>query len=287
MKSPRIYTYKVTFEEIPHWYWGVHKERKFGEIYLGSPITHKWMWEFYTPKIQILEFFECSAKGYKQAKLVEDRLIRPDLNSALCLNENVGGQYSLEACSRGAITAHSEKDEGGKSKLAVRIGKSGGSKLHEKKTPDGRSKFGVEVIHSLKDEKGKSVLAVDMGKASMEAKRLKMSEDEIKDHYAAMSQKAFEEKDQDGKSVLGKINGKRLNKIIHSDIDKNGKSVHALKCNEIIHSKKDEKGRSLVAMTTSNQRWKCLVTGKIAPPGPLTLWQRARGIDTALRIKLS
>jgi hypothetical protein len=245
------------------------------------------MWEFYTPRVQILEFFEYSAKGYKQAKKVEDRLIGPDLDNTLCLNENAGGQYSLEACSRGAMTAHSEKDESGKSKLAVRMGKSGGSKLHEEKTPDGKSKFSVEVTHSLRDEKGKSTLAVKMGKASMEVKRLSMSEDEIRDYYTAMSQKAFEEKDQDGKSVLGKINGKRLNEIIHSDLDENGKSVHALKCNEIIHSKKDEKGRSLVAMKTSSQRWKCLKTGKIAPPGPLTLWQKARGIDTALRVRLS
>jgi hypothetical protein len=55
--TPRIYTYKITFEEIPHWYWGVHKEKNYGEEYLGSPVTHAWMWEFYTPRVQLLEFF--------------------------------------------------------------------------------------------------------------------------------------------------------------------------------------------------------------------------------------
>jgi len=31
------------------------------------------------------------------------------------------------------------------------------------------------------------------------------------------------------------------------------------------------------------QKWQCLVTGKILGPGPLTLYQRARGIDTGAR----
>ena len=96
MKSPRIYTYKVTFEEIPFWYWGVHKEKKFGEFYLGSPVTHKWMWEFYTPKIQILEFFPPTDEGWEDARNLEYRLILPDLNNSLCLNEHCGGSTSLE-----------------------------------------------------------------------------------------------------------------------------------------------------------------------------------------------
>jgi hypothetical protein len=25
--QPRIYTYKITFEGSPYWYWGVHKEK--------------------------------------------------------------------------------------------------------------------------------------------------------------------------------------------------------------------------------------------------------------------
>lgn len=96
--QPRIYTYKVTFEEIPHWYWGVHKEKKYGEIYLGSPVTHKWMWDFYTPQVQILELFPNTDEGWEEANLIEDRLIRPDLNNPLCLNENCGGRFSLESC---------------------------------------------------------------------------------------------------------------------------------------------------------------------------------------------
>lgn len=96
--QPRIYIYKVTFEEIPHWYWGVHKEKRLGENYLGSPKAHRWMWEFYTPKIQILEVFECTDKGWEDARGVEDRLIKPDLNNPLCLNEAYSGVKSIETC---------------------------------------------------------------------------------------------------------------------------------------------------------------------------------------------
>jgi len=99
--NTRIYIYKITFEEVPHWYWGVHKERKYGETYLGTPVSHKWMWEFYTPKVQILQFFD----SWEEAKLIEDRLIRPDLNKPLCLNEAVGFHMSLESCSRGGHSA--------------------------------------------------------------------------------------------------------------------------------------------------------------------------------------
>ncbi len=100
MKNPRIYTYKVTFEEIPHWYWGVHKEKKYNDGYLGSPITHKWMWEFYTPKLTILEVFPNTGEGWKEAQLVEKRLIHHDLGNPWCLNEHCGGEISLSICTR-------------------------------------------------------------------------------------------------------------------------------------------------------------------------------------------
>jgi hypothetical protein len=104
-KQPRIYTYKITFEEVPHYYYGFHKEKKFGEEYWGSPETHKWMWNFYTPKKQVLELFDFNDEGYKEALEVEKRLIRPVYNDdPLCLNENCGAVPSLNACSRGGLT---------------------------------------------------------------------------------------------------------------------------------------------------------------------------------------
>jgi len=124
MGDPRIYTYKVTFEEIPHWYWGVHKEKKFGETYMGSPVTHKWMWDFYTPKIRILEFFPYTNEGWKEASLTQDRIILPDLNNSFCLNEHVGGNFSLGMLSlagkKGSAVTNAEKDEFGRSVNAIR-----------------------------------------------------------------------------------------------------------------------------------------------------------------------
>jgi hypothetical protein len=122
--TPRIYTYKVTFEEVPYWYWGVHKEKKFGEVYLGSPKTHKWAWTFYTPKVQILELFDYSQEGWSQAKKVEKRLIGPDLNNSLCLNESCNGDFSIGALKRGGekggkVVGKLNRENGHMSKIQV------------------------------------------------------------------------------------------------------------------------------------------------------------------------
>lgn len=96
-QSPRIYIYKITFEEVPYYYYGVHKEKVFGEEYWGSPYTHKWCWEFYTPKKQILQLFEFTDEGWLEANLVEDRVIKPFYQTdKWCLNESCGSRISLE-----------------------------------------------------------------------------------------------------------------------------------------------------------------------------------------------
>jgi len=96
-QSPRIYTYKITFEEVPYYYYGVKKEKHFNEDYWGSPVTNKWCWELYTPKKQILEIFDYSDEGYTEAVNVENRLIKPVYNSdEWCLNEHYGGKISLD-----------------------------------------------------------------------------------------------------------------------------------------------------------------------------------------------
>ena len=96
--QPRIYTYKITFEEVSYYYYGSHKERKYNEYYIGSPVTHKWMWDFYTPKKQILEIFN----SREDANIIENRLIKSVLNDKLCLNENCGGIVSSNMCKKGA-----------------------------------------------------------------------------------------------------------------------------------------------------------------------------------------
>ena len=69
---------------------------------MGSPVSSAWVWEHYTPKMQVLELFPFSDEGWKQALAVEARLIAPDLDNPLCLNESCGAQMSLEIRRRNA-----------------------------------------------------------------------------------------------------------------------------------------------------------------------------------------
>ena len=94
--SPRIYIYKITFEEVLYYYYGVHKEKRFNEYYMGSPVTHKWCWKLYTPNKQILEIFDYSDEGWLEAQEVESRIIKPIYQTdKWCLNENCGGKISI------------------------------------------------------------------------------------------------------------------------------------------------------------------------------------------------
>jgi hypothetical protein len=239
--EPRIYTYKITFEEIPHWYWGAHKEEKYDDGYLGSPSTHAWKWEFYTPQLQICEVFPYTDEGWAEARKVEDRCILPDLNNPLCLNEHVGGLMSLEASKEGGRTA--------------------GKKFHQEKDENGKSVRGQEIArlaHLAKDGNGKSITAVKAGTSNAR------------------------EKDENGKSV----NPRKAGKAAHLEKDEAGVSVHFKNTIGAIHDERDESGRSVHAMRSLHQKYMCLETGKILSPGPLTLWQRHRGIDTSLRVKV-
>jgi hypothetical protein len=95
--QPRIYTYKITFEEVSYYYYGVHKERKYNEEYWGSPKTNKWCWELYTPKKQILELFDYTDEGWLKANKVEQRIIILFYNDdKWCLNKSCGGVVSLD-----------------------------------------------------------------------------------------------------------------------------------------------------------------------------------------------
>lgn len=104
LQSPRIYTYKITFEEVPYYYYGVHKEKKYNEFYMGTPYTHKWVWEYYSPKKQILQLFDYTDEGWLEAQEVEKRMIQPVYNNdKLCLNENCGGAISLDVCRKSGL----------------------------------------------------------------------------------------------------------------------------------------------------------------------------------------
>jgi len=214
--QPRIYTYKITFKEVPYWYWGVHKEKKHGEVYLGSPVTHKWVWEHYTPQIQILEFFPYTKEGWKEAQLLEKRLIRPDLDNPLCLNESCGCLLSLESNSKGGKIGGKK---GGKKAVELSVG-----------------------IHDPNNTALKQEWARDAAK------------------------KSHSKKDVDGKSLRASEQGRKTH----------------LNSTGVFAAGNQARG----GKTTGSQRYRCLVTGKISTPGALTHWQRVRGIDTSLRVRV-
>jgi general stress protein YciG len=214
--EPRIYTYKVTFEEIPHWYWGVHKEKKFNDGYLGSPITHKYMWELYTPYLQILELFPYSEEGWAEANRVEDRLILPDLNNPFCLNEAVGPKLSIERRKyagrrRAQLQPREAKREAGKKAKEMKVG-----------------------IHGRTLEQ--------------------MREDGI-NAAAKHKEMGINFYDPEFQREMGRRGGLAVG-------SKNMTAVN-------------------------KQKWRCTVTGKISNPGSLTVYQKARGIDTSNRERIT
>jgi hypothetical protein len=111
-QSPRIYLYKITFEEVPYYYYGVHKEKRFNENYWGTPVTNKWCWKFYTPKKQILEIFNYDDEGWLKSQEIEKQLIKPFFNTdKWCLNERCGGNTSLKVL-KGIGLNHRENGTG-------------------------------------------------------------------------------------------------------------------------------------------------------------------------------
>ncbi len=163
-QSPRIYLYKITFEEVPYYYYGIHKERKYNEYYMGSPVTHKWCWELYTPKKQILQLFDFTDEGWIEAQKIETRLIKPVFNNdKWCLNERCGGIYSLKQASKaGKISGNKAKELGfgifglspeERSKLSKICGKLGGKNGSAKQKELGIGIFGMS--DEQKTERGK------------------------------------------------------------------------------------------------------------------------------------
>ena len=93
--SMKHYIYRVTFPDMPWYYYGVHTDN--GKPYYGSPTTHKWIWGMYESEVTILFWYETRS----EAEEIEKRIIRHYLNDPLCLNEACGGQPSDEARRRG------------------------------------------------------------------------------------------------------------------------------------------------------------------------------------------
>ncbi len=230
-QSPRIYLYKITFEEVPYYYYGVHKEKYFNDDYWGSPKTNKWCWELYTPKKQILEIFEFNDEGWLEANKVEERLIKPFYNTdKWCLNENCGGMVSLDV-----------KREVGRMNYELKKGFFNYSKEER-----------IEVSRNAGKVGGK--------KGGQRTKELKVG------FFAMSEEEKYQARSKGGKTGIGGRKAKEL-----------GVGICGL----------TKEQRRENAKITNSQKWMCLETGFITHPGTLSKYQKARGIDTSKRVRVS
>ena len=257
-QSPRIYIYKITFEEVRYYYYGVHKEKKFNEYYMGSPVTHKWMWDFYTPKKQILQFFDFTDEGWLEAQEIEKRLIRPFYNTdKWCLNENCGGNFSLYSLSNAGKI-------GGK--VGYKVCKQLGIGIFGL-TKEQRAEIAKKSIQSRKENKiGIFALTPEQLKENSKKGIKKMKENKI--GIFGLSEEEKRKNSIKGGSIGGKKGGKTNRE--------NNLGIFSL-----TKEQRSENAKKMLA-----QKWKCLETGYISNPSGLSRYQNNRGIDTSLRERL-
>jgi hypothetical protein len=268
MYSPRIYTYKITFLEVPYYYYGVHKEKVFNEEYWGSPVTNKWCWELYTPKKQILEIFDYTDEGWKESQKVEKRIISRFYNTdKWCLNESVGGFSSIVICSKNGLK--SKENKLGIFSLTreelVEIGKKRGKENFENKI--GFFAITKEERIEIGKKSGKKNYQQGIGLASIP-----------KERRSEISRRVVEN---------NKINKVGIFALTKEQMSENGrKNAIKNKENKVgIFGMSLEKRREICGKVNS-QKWKCLETGYITTAGPLTIYQKARGIDTSKRMRI-
>ena len=92
----RYYTYKITFKDLPrYFYYGKHKDK--GGPYYGTPKTWKHFWKQFEPEIQILQWYNTEM----EVRTAEKAILLATWEDKYSLNENIGGLLSEEACVRG------------------------------------------------------------------------------------------------------------------------------------------------------------------------------------------
>ena len=219
-----------------YYYYGVHKEKVFGEEYWGSPYTHKWVWDFYTPKKQILEIFPYTDEGWIESQEVETRLIKPFYNmDKWCLNENCGGKVSLKMYSNGGKIG----------------GKIGGKKTKER---------GVGIFGRTKEQRRETS---------------KIGGQNAKERGVGVHGRTKEQMSENGKKS-GKIGGKKTREL--------GVGIFGRTKDQM--SEDGKNAGKLGSKITNSRKWMCEETGFISTSGPLTIYQRNRGIDTSKRVRI-
>ena len=153
----RYYTYKVTFSDLPgYFYYGYHSSKR-GTRYSGSPKTWKHLWKFFEPEVQVLQWYETK----EEAVEAEKSILRATWKDPYSLNENVGGVPSLESMKKGGVKSGVMKTE-----LQTLSRKRSGKALASKRTKESLISQGRKAgkmrtpsqqkARSLWGEKGKS-----------------------------------------------------------------------------------------------------------------------------------
>jgi general stress protein YciG len=270
-QSPRIYLYKITFEEVPYYYYGVHKEKTYNEYYMGSPKTNRWCWKLYTPKKQIVQFFDFTDEGWLEAQEVETRLIKPFFNAdKWCLNEGCGGKVSLKVLKENGkklVKKIKEENIGIFSMTQEELSKAGrkGGKMGAKTQMQNKTGvFGRTKEQMTEDGKkgAQKVQELGIGIFALTSEEL-----------SASAKKAYA-------NGLGK-----LPKEVRSEIGRrNGRKRYeeGTGCFSLTPEQKSE-----LSKRNNAQRWMCLETGYVSNSGGLSKYQKAKGIDTSKRKRIA
>ena len=266
--QPRIYTYKITFIDTPYYYYGVHKEKYFNEHYMGTPITNRWCWEFYEPKKQILQLFDYTDGGWIEAQKVEKRLIKPFYNTdKWCLNENCGGNFSILMCSKNGLQS---KEEGvGIFSLTV-------DQLKE----IGRNRGNENVKNNI------GFFAISKQERSEIGKKSALKNYKNGIGIVSLSKEELSEAGKKGanKNKENKVGIFGLTKEQMSENGKKNASKNKQNKIGIFGLTKEQRQNNI--KKTNSQKWICLETGYITTSGPLTIYQKSKGIDTSKREKI-
>ena len=301
MYSPRIYLYKITFEEVPYYYYGIKKEEHYNQKYWGSPKTNKWCWELYTPKKQILEVFPYTDEGWMEALEVEKRLIKPFFNAdKWCLNEHCGGKMSLDILRENGRKNSRKSIEERKGIFSLtkeelsEAGKIGGKKVYELGL--GIHSFTTEERREMGKRSGEKLYQLGLGIHSLTTEdRKKLGEKTGKENYI-LKRGWFALTNEERKEVSSK-SGKKTYELkigIHGrskeQMTENGKiggKISGQKTYEQgigIHGQSKEKmtenGKKGVKIVNS-QKWMCLETGYVSTAAGVVSYQKGRKIDTS------
>lgn len=281
-QSPRIYTYKITFEEVPYYYYGSKKERYYDEYYMGSPVTHKWCWKLYTPKKQILEIFD----SREEANKIENRILKYFMSDPYCLNKNCGGVVDLEILKKVGLRNKELKIGicGLTYEERVKNGKKGGSKSgkisgkNHKENGTGifaitgeekieNCKKGGNKIGQIHKENGTGVCGIPIEERRKNSKKGgKISGEKHKKNGTGVFGRSEEKMTEDGKR--GGKKAAETNK-------KNGTSFYGIPIEE--RRKNSRKAEKI----TNSQKWECCETGYVSTAAGVVSYQKGRKIDTS------